>query len=571
MQLSFVYSDGFGREAQTKIQAEPGPLDPNDPASPLLNPRWVGTGAKIYNNKGKPVRQYEPFFSPTHAYGIEQHGVSSTLFYDPAERVVATLHPNHTWEKVVFDPWQQTTYDVNDTVLNADGSTDPKSDQDVQGFFSRLPDADYLPTWYEQRIAMAANDPERVAADKAAVHRQTPTVAHLDTLGRTFLTIAHNRFERNNTIVEEKYPTRVELDIEGNQRAVRDAVVQNGDALGRIVMRYDYDMLGNRIHQASMEAGERWMLNDVTGKPIRAWDSRGFTRRITYDVLRRPTGLFVTENGVERLAERTVYGESQGAANNHRTRVFQVFDGAGVVTSEAYDFKGNLLSSKRELLPDYKGEVDWQQNPTPNDGTFTSSTTFDALNRPTAVTAPDNSTYRPTYNEANLLDKVEVNLRGAATATPFVTNIDYNAKGQRTLIHYANGAETTYEYDDQTFRLIHLKTTRAPGQNGLASQIFKSAATVQDLRYTYDPAGNITRIEDAALPVIFHDSEQVEPVCDYTYDAIYRLIEARGREHIGQTSIRLRSAQRQLPRLSFRWIRRESERLAGAAQLHRAV
>ena len=53
-----------------------------------------------------------------------------------------------------------------------------------------------------------------------------------------------------------------------------------------------------------MEAGERWMLNDVTGKPIRAWDSRGFMRRMTYDELRRPTGLFVTENGAERLAER---------------------------------------------------------------------------------------------------------------------------------------------------------------------------------------------------------------------------------------------------------------------------
>ena len=39
------------------------------------------------------------------------------LFYDPVERVVATLHPNHTWEKVVFDPWKQATYDVNDTVL----------------------------------------------------------------------------------------------------------------------------------------------------------------------------------------------------------------------------------------------------------------------------------------------------------------------------------------------------------------------------------------------------------------------------------------------------------------------
>jgi RHS repeat-associated protein len=541
VQLSFVYSDGFGREAQTRVQAEPGPFDASDPASPVLDPRWIGTGTKVYNNKGKPVRQYEPFFSPTHIFGIEQHGVSRTLFYDAAERVVATLHPNHTWEKVVFDPWQQTTYDVNDTVQNADGSTDPKSDEAVKGFFSRLPDEDYLPTWYEQRMTLAANDQERVAAEKAAVHRQTPTVAHLDTLGRAFLTIAHNRFERGGNIFEEEYPTRVLLDIEGNQREVRDAVVQDGDASGRVVMRYDYDMLGNRIHQTGMEAGGRWTLNDVTGKLIRAWDSRGFARRIIYDELRRATGLFVTENGVERLAERTVYGESQGAAGNHRTRVFQVFDGAGVVTSEVYDFKGNLLQSRRDLLPDYKGEVDWQQSLSPDDGTFNSSTTFDAINRPTAVIAPDGSVYRPTYNEANLLDKVELSLRGEQANgepvwTPFVDDIDYDAKGQRTLVRYANGAETTYEYDPRTFRLVHLKSTRVPAQDGLASQIFVSAATVQDLHYAYDPVGNITRIEDAALLTVFHNGQQVEPVCEYTYDAVYRLTEARGREHIGQAT-----------------------------------
>src|SRR5262249_46052598 len=91
-----------------------------------------------------------------------------------------------------------------------------------------------------------------------------------------------------------------------------------------------------------------------------------------------------------------------------------------------------------------------------------------------------------------------------------------------------------HEYDDQTFRLIHLKTMRAPGQNGPLSQIFASAETVQDLSYTYDPASNITRIEDAALLQVFHNNEQVVPVCDYLYDALYRLIEARGREHIGQ-------------------------------------
>ena len=44
----------------------------------------------------------------------------------------------------------QTSYDVNDTV-----TFDPKSDPDVGDFFSQLPDADYLPTWYQQRIGGA--------------------------------------------------------------------------------------------------------------------------------------------------------------------------------------------------------------------------------------------------------------------------------------------------------------------------------------------------------------------------------------------------------------------------------
>ena len=43
-------------------------------------------------------------------------GVSPVLFYDPLQRVRVTLHPNGTYETVTFDPWLQTTYDVNDTV-----------------------------------------------------------------------------------------------------------------------------------------------------------------------------------------------------------------------------------------------------------------------------------------------------------------------------------------------------------------------------------------------------------------------------------------------------------------------
>ena len=297
IQHSFSYSDGFGREIQKKIQAEPGPVPQRDANGRIIVgpegrpemtgddviPRWVGSGWTVFNNKGKPVRQYEPFFTDSHRFEFDVRiGVSPVLFYDPPGRVVATLHPNHTWEKVVFDPWRQETWDASDTVLVAD----PKADPDAGDFFSRLPDGDYLPTWHTQRAGGALGSREQDAARKAAVHANTPTVVHLDTLGRPFLTVAHNAFKHSNTPatdppIEEFYRTRVLLDIEGNQGEVIDA-------RERAVMRYDYDMLGSRIHQASMEAGERWMLSDVTGKPIRAWDSRGHAFRTAYDALRRP-------------------------------------------------------------------------------------------------------------------------------------------------------------------------------------------------------------------------------------------------------------------------------------------
>jgi RHS repeat-associated protein len=601
VQLRFSYSDGFGREIQKKSQAEPGPMPKRDAEGQIIvgadsqpemtpndvSPRWVGSGWTIFNNKGKPVRQYEPFFTDTPRFEFDVRiGVSPVLFYDPVERVIATLHPNHTWEKVVFDPWRQETWDVNDTVLVAD----PKTDPDVGDFFRRLPDAEYYPTWHALRTdpthaaAFAVRYPDPVvraretqAARKTEVHADTPMVAHADSLGRTFLTATHNKFKYSNTPpsdppTEEFYSTRVIFDIEGNQRAVIDAK-------DRVVMRYDYDLLGTHLHQASMEAGERWMLGDVTGKPIRAWDSRGHIFRTEYDALRRATRSFVTgtdpQNATrEMCVQVSVYGEKAVKAQpalNLRGKLFLHCDGAGVVVNadrnpqtgrdEAYDFKGNPLRTTQRLAQEYKETVDWNAvnwdtveaalsvdpfeltdvlgplSVTLETEPFTSSVTYDALNRPTAVTSPDNSIYRPTYNEANLLDNVKVTLRGAAVPTPFVTNIDYDAKRQRALIAYGNGAQTRYEYDPLTFRLTRLRTTRPIGLNGLASQLFTDPAVVQDLRYTYDPVGNITHIEDAALQAIIHNNEQpVRPVCGCIYDAIYRLIEAQGREHIGQTA-----------------------------------
>ncbi len=240
------------------------------------------------------------------------------------------------------------------------------------------------------------------------------------------------------------------------------------------------------------------------------------------------------------LVGRTLYGETQPdpETSNMRGKVVQLFDQAGVVTSDEYDFKGNLLRNQRQLAIEYKTTLNWAAVVPLEAETFVSRTGYDALNRPTELTAPDNSVIRPTYNEANLLERVEANLRGAAVPTPFIFDIDYDAKGQRTLIDYGNGVRTTYEYDPLTFRLIHLLTRRdavaflndcpQPPPAGWPG------CQVQNVRYTHDPIGNITDIRDDAQQTIYFRNRRVEPSAEYTYDAIYRLIEATGREHLGQ-------------------------------------
>jgi RHS repeat-associated protein len=556
IQHSFSYSDGFGREIQKKIQAEPGSVPMRDAAGKIIagldgrpemtshdvSPRWVGSGWAVFNNKGKPVRQYEPFFTDTHRFEFDARiGVSPVLFYDPLERIVVTLYPNHTYEKVIFDPWRHTTYDVNDTVAaNGAETGDPRTDADIRGYVGEYFNTEPATwqTWHQERIVGTQGAREKSAAEKAARHANTPTTAHFDTLGRPFLTLAHNGFTQNGAPIE--FPTRVNLDIEGNEREVRDAIVQAGDPQGRVVMRYDYDMLGNPIHQANMEAGERWMLNDVVGNPIRVWDSRGHEFRTAYDSLRRPTDSFVREGvGAELLVGRSVYGETRPnpEANNLRGKVFQLFDQAGSVTSDDYDFKGNLLRSERQLALSYKTTLDWPGVPLGAD-TYTSRARYDALNRPTEITAPDNSVIRPGYNDANLIERIEVNLQNAATPTAFVNDIDYNAKGQRVRVEYGNGVITAYEYDRLTFRLTHVETTRPvaeyPDDCPDPPPAGWPGCQVQNLDYVYDPAGSITHVHDAAQQSLYFRNKRVEPGAEYTYDPLYRLTEATGREHLGQ-------------------------------------
>lgn len=538
---SVLYSDGFGREVQTKTLADYPRL-----GSP---PRWVASGTVVLNSKGKAVQSYEPFFSQDHRFGLEQHGATATLFYDPLERVVCALAPGmrdsvnrqcHTYEKTVFDPWQQRTWDANDTVLS-NPADDPHVGRYLRPYIDSLGAG--FATWFDLRVdsaelgadgqcdddssvlfgyltPTARTNPEQRAALLTSVHAGTFAEAHLDTLGRVFLTVQQNAMKRchESEVSRERFETRSELDITGNSLAIEDP--------RGVATIHDFDLAGRALRIRSPDAGVKTTLPDAVEAPIRAWDGEG--RKVTtfYDALRRPTEVHVSEDGITFLAERTVYGDESGspAEGYLKGRAYRMYDGAGRLTS-SYDFKGNVASAVRDVASSYKGAIDWAADADPLQGAeaYTTETQYDALNRTSLLLDPGANRHVFTYNARSLLYAVRLERAlngGQLEEKRFIDRITYDAKGQRQIVSYANGVRTEFTYDPDTHRLKRILTTRPA-----------AADPLQDLRYTYDPVGNVTQIEDAAFPTVFNHNQRIDPISGYTYDAAYRLVEATGREH----------------------------------------
>ncbi|PGT56988.1 SpvB/TcaC N-terminal domain-containing protein [Bacillus thuringiensis] len=521
VQISFEYSNGFGQVMMKKAQAEPGMAKQamvnsdgsytvTDTDTSAITPkqlRWIGSGRTVLNNKGNAVKQYEPYFSITHNYEnlkeLVETGVTPIMYYDAPGRLIKTEMPDGTFSRTEFESWKQAVYDQNDTVLESSW---------YHNRTNRLIDT---------RLIAAGKDPEmeQAAANKAAKHAGTPNVQHFDTLGRPVLSIGHNK--HLNADEDEFYLTKADLDIEGNLRKVTDA-------RGNVVMQYKYDILGNKVFQHSMDAGQRWLLVNILGDPLRTWDERNHEFQYYYDILHRPIQSKVIggdgDSPLNYIFDRIFYGEGESSPElkNLRGRIIRHYDTGGLVETPEYDFKGQPKSTVRKLFKNYKGVANWTDVNLVTDlesESFTFITETDAIGRATKQTAPDGRIITLSYNEAGLLNSESIIQTGTATSSVYIKGIDYNEKGQRNKIIYGNDVITRFYYDKETFRLNRLETKR---QNN---------DPLQDWHYTYDPVGNITHIEDQNIPVVFFDNQKITGVSTYTYDALYRLVEATGREN----------------------------------------
>ena len=489
---TYTYSDGSGHEALKKAQAQPDPVG---------NARWIGSGRTVFDNKGNPIKKYDPYFSSNPGYdpelALEQIAYSEILRYDPLSRVIRIDYPNGSFATTEWDAWSETRSDANDNILNSE--------------------------WYAEKSALPVSDPRNRAATLTAKDANTPTLKVVDPLGRTFLSIADNGSFG-------KYATRTTLDIQGNQVAITDA-------LGNLTLQQVFDVQGNALRHASADAGTSLALGNCLGRPYRAWDPRGYVQLRLYDQLQRLLQVLVTPpGGTQFLAEQIVYGEGL-TAPNFRGRIYQHFDGAGVLTNATYDFEGRITHTTRQLASNYETTPSWTALASISDPSsflpaatamletdiFDTWTTFDAMGRIVTETLHDLTIIVPAYNAATLLAAVQVYMQGASTATSMVTNVDYNARGQRTTIGYGTSIQTAYTYDDRTRMLMRIQTTRE-----------RDGAALQDLNYTYDPVHNIVQTTDSAQQTVYFSGSVTSGTQTFEYDPLYRITKATGREQPGQ-------------------------------------
>ncbi len=504
-QVLVSYNDGLGRELASKLKTDQG--------------KWQTTGHTVYNNKGNACQQYLPYFSEIPAYEPQTTLPApppTILQYDPLERVIKTITPKKLFSKVKFDPWQEQHFDENDTLI----------DSVYYQEFMKLPVADLDQTQKDERDAL----------EKAALCHDTPTQRIMDSSGQAFLEIEtlKSKDDPEGRPLLHYYQT----DLLGRVTQSIDARLYQSNQTQQTAyynFKYQYTMTGEApAYTDSVDGGITRHLSNIYGQQLWSLSPRNYCQLIGYDRLQRQTTLRVKQIEDETpitdfddfsLVETTHYGENHANAQklNLRGQPHEMKDLSGVARNTLYDLQGNVLQTSRQMILDYKTPVDWNQKVLLEETVYINTFHYNALGKLVRQTTPDGSVTSNRYNQIGLLNGVQVTFKHE-TDQSIVTQIDYDPQGQRTQIIYGNRVVTNYQYETTTLRLIGLSSSRPQGE---------TTGLVQDIRYTYDGVGNITRLRDNSAQMVFHKNQKVEPLSDYHYDSLYRLIQANGRQHPG--------------------------------------
>ncbi|NII29299.1 sugar-binding protein [Pseudoflavitalea sp. X16] len=593
-QVMISYTDGLGRSIEAKLKCTVNGNEANN----IPGEEWQVTGRTVYNNKGKPCEQYLPYFTASPDYEDQESipGPPPTVtHYDPLLRVIRIDTPKRFFSRVAFTPWEQLQYDEDDTILDSwfyqheyPGNLTPNEVDAIKKAvaFYNTPSGTIFDNSGHPFLDVRNNLGN--VPKNAFASLQTPVISSaaiwndlilngylapypdFPELELHFLTpkfqpyakgfVLHLNARYNDIlqpiidILKENCLTTYYIsDISGRVLMAVDPRIYYGNIINNTShynFRYRYSMTDkDPVFIDSADAGvenpllglsAEKHLSNIFNAQLWTWSPRSYCQFILYDRLQRKTALTIkkiTEPGPVtnydnfNLVEVFTYGEScTGAAGyNLRGQLYQTKDLSGIVVNPSYTMTGLPLETTRQLLKDYKTPADWRDELLLlEDRVYRTAFTYNAIQQMLTQTTPDDSVTTNTYNQAGRLITVSVKFPGNEAVQSIIENIEYDANGQRTLLKNGNGIVTRYTYEETTLRLMAIKSTR-PANGNITTM-------VQDIIYYYDPVGNITRTLDNTANIVFCNNQRINPLADYTYNALYQLVIATGRQHTGITT-----------------------------------
>lgn len=372
-------------------------------------------------------------------------------------------------------------------------------------------------------------------------YSRTPVIKVVDNRGLSVCEIAYYRHPDSLDTTDER--------LTRHQYNVRGFLTQSADPrlydLGLANFTWLTDLASNVLRTQSVDTGISVALNDAANRPFLAVTdimpggdrSQSITHTWQYEDNALPGRLLsVAElvSGKERrVIERFIWAtnDQQEQDINRAGELISHYDTAGVVQTNNLSIGGVPLSVTRQLFKDADNPditIDWQGadasawNDQLGSETYTTLNTVDALGMVLNTTDAMGNMQRVAFNVTGLLKGSWLTLNGG-TEQVIITSLTYSAAGQKLREEHGNGVITSYSYEPETQRLIGIKTERPSGHPA-------GAKVLQDLRYEYDPVGNVLVITNDAEETRFWRNQEVVPRNAYSYDSLYQLVSATGRE-----------------------------------------
>ncbi|EDV3807168.1 RHS repeat protein [Salmonella enterica subsp. diarizonae] len=289
-------------------------------------------------------------------------------------------------------------------------------------------------------------------------------------------------------------------------------------------------LAGQVIKRESTDSGWLVTLFDAAARLVWFTDGRGTTQEQTYDELGRPVQTKEQQKGGEKRVSRiTEYGDKGLEGDNLKGLPVRQYDDSGLQIIDSVALSGATLQISQQFLASGDIAPNWPADDTSrkrllDSEIYVTSLQADAsantLNRTDAM--GHQQSWR--YDVSGKVTSQAIKLAGETKQT-LLEHISWSAASQVLEEKTSNGVTTAYGYEPETQWLSTLAAQRADN------------TVLQSLVYGYDNTGNVTSITDNLVATRYYQNQVTDGQKEFSYDALYQLLEVTGRENAGNKII----------------------------------